>query len=78
MKITGTQPAVLIVDAGQEMTREDIERLMAALPYTPLVLSVSALRRSAFDPLRECSAAHLVRPVSIGTIAQTVAQLSGQ
>ena len=78
LKITGTQPVLLIVDAGQEMTREDVKRLIAALPDTPLVLSMSALRRAAFDHLRKRCAAYLVRPVSIGKIAQTVAQLLGQ
>jgi DNA-binding NarL/FixJ family response regulator len=74
-KIAGIHPALLVVDAGQQMTREDVERLAAALPDTPLVLSVSALRRTAFDPLREHCAAYLVRPVSIGRIAQAVAQV---
>jgi DNA-binding NarL/FixJ family response regulator len=75
VKIAGIHPALLVVDAGQQMTREDVERLAAALPDTPLVLSVSALRRTAFDPLREHCAAYLVRPVSIGRIAQAVAQV---
>jgi len=48
------------------------------LPDTPLVLIASALRRSAFDPLRKRCAAYLVRPVSIGRIAHTVAQLLRQ
>ena len=75
VKIIGIHPALLVVDASPEMSREDVERLMAALLDTPLVLCVSALRRAAFDPLRECCAAYLIRPVSIGRIAQVVAQL---
>jgi CheY-like chemotaxis protein len=75
VKIAGTQPTLLVVDAGQQMPRQDVERLMAALPDTPLVLSVSALRREAFDPLRERCAAYLVRPVSIGRIVRAVVQV---
>jgi len=74
IKTAGIHPVLLVVDAGQQMAHEDVERLMAALPDTPLVLSVSALRRATFDPLRERCAAYLVRPVSIGRIAQAVAQ----
>ncbi len=77
VKIAGVQPALLVVDAGQQATREDVERLMAALPDVSLVLSVSALRRAAFDPLRGHCAAYLVRPVSIGRIAQAAAQAMG-
>nr|HID14661.1 hypothetical protein [Anaerolineae bacterium] len=75
VKIAGVHPVLLVVDAGPQMPREDVERLMAALPDTPLVLSVSALRRAAFDPLRERCAAYLIRPVSIGRIARAVAQV---
>jgi DNA-binding NarL/FixJ family response regulator len=90
VRITGNDPALTVVDAGQWMppedraasdpmwmSPEDVERLMTALPDTPLVLSVSALRRTAFDPLRTRCAAYLVRPVSIGRIAQAVAQVLG-
>jgi DNA-binding NarL/FixJ family response regulator len=77
VRITGSDPALTVVDAGQRMPPEDVERLMTALPDTPLVLSVSALRRAAFDPLRTRCAAYLVRPVSIGRIAQAVAQVLG-
>jgi len=72
VRIVGIHPVLLVVDAGQQMTREDVERLMDTLPDTPLVLSVSALHRASFDPLREHLAAYLPRPVSIGRIAQAV------
>lgn len=73
-KVAGIRPALLLVDAGQRMSPEDVERLLTAFPDTPLVLSVSALRRKAFEPLRQRCAAYLVRPVSIGRIARAVAQ----
>jgi hypothetical protein len=37
-------------------------------------LSVSTFRRVAFDPLRKRCTAYMVRPVSIGSIAQAVAR----
>lgn len=73
-RLAGIRPALLIVDAGQHIAPEDVERLMRAFPDTPLVLCVSALRRAAFDPLQSRCAAYLVRPVSIGKIAQAAAQ----
>jgi DNA-binding NtrC family response regulator len=75
VRITGSDPVLTVVDAGQQMSPEEVERLMTALPDTPLVLSVSALRRAAFDPLRDRCAAYLIRPVSIGRIAQAAAQV---
>ena len=75
IRMGGIEPALVIVDAGQQVTREEVERLMDAVPDAPLVLSVSALRRTEFDPLRSRCAAYLVRPVSIGRIAQAAAQV---
>jgi DNA-binding NtrC family response regulator len=74
VKVAETQPALLVVDADQQMLPEDVERLMTALPDTPLALIASALRQTAFDPLCGRCAVYLVRPVSIGGIAQAVAQ----
>jgi len=78
IRMAGIDPALVIVDAGQQVTREEVERLMDAVPDTPLVLSVSALRRTEFDPLRSRCAAYLVRPVSIGRIAQAAAYVLQQ
>jgi DNA-binding NtrC family response regulator len=75
VKTTGVQPVLLVVDAGQQMSPEDVARLMVGLPDTPLVLVASALRRAAFDPLRERCAAYLVRPLSIGAITQAAARI---
>ena len=75
IRMVGIDPALLIVDAGQQVTCAEVERLMDVLPDAPLVLSVSALRRTEFDPLRSRCAAYLVRPVSIGRIAQAAAQI---
>jgi len=75
IRMAGIDPALVIVDAGQQVTREEVERLMDAVPDAPLVLSVSALRRTEFDPLRSRCAAYLVRPVSVGQIAQAAAQM---
>jgi len=78
VRLAGIHPVLLIVDAGQQIPPEDVERLVLALPETPLVLTVSALRRAAFEPLQSRCAAYLVRPVSIGQIAQAAAAtLSG-
>ncbi len=74
IKVVGIRPALLVIDAGSHITRADVERMRLALPGTPLVLCVSALRRAEFDPLREHCAAYLVRPVTIGQIAQAVVQ----
>jgi len=75
VKIAGVQPALLVVDTGPEMAVKDVERLLEGAPGVPLVLCVSALRRSEFDPLRERCAAYLTRPVSVGAIAQAAAQV---
>ena len=75
LRIAGIQPAVVIVDTGQQVAREEVERLMDALPDAPFVLSVSALRRAEFDPLGSRCAVYLVRPVSVGQIAQAAARI---
>jgi DNA-binding NtrC family response regulator len=75
IRMAGIDPALVIVDAGQQVTRAEVERLMDALPDMPLVLSVSALRRTEFDPLQSRCAAYLVRPVSIGRIVQAAAHI---
>ena len=74
IKIARVRPLLLVVDAGPPMSREEVELLMTALPDTRLVLVVSALRRPTFDILRPRCVAYLVRPVSIGRIAQAVVQ----
>ena len=75
VKIAGVQPALLVVDAGPQISPEDVERLTTEVQDTPLVLIASAFRRAAFDPLRERCAAYLVRPLSIGEIARAVVQV---
>ena len=73
-RLVGLEPALLIVDAGQQLARAEVEQLMDALPDVPVVLIVSALARAAWEPLRSRCAAFLVRPVSIGRIAGAAAQ----
>jgi CheY-like chemotaxis protein len=75
VKIAGVQPALLVVDAGPEMAAKDVERLLEGVPGVPLVLCVSALRRSELDPLRERCAAYLTRPVSVGEIVQAAVEV---
>lgn len=75
IKIVGIDPALLVVDAGRAIGRQDVKRLVAAQPQTPLVLTVSAFRRADFAALRERCAAYLVRPVTIGRIAQAAVRL---
>lgn len=75
VKAGGVDPALLVVDAGQEMSRSDVKRLMEAHLGAPLVLTVSALRQKSFDALKDRCAAYLVRPISIGRIAKEASSL---
>jgi hypothetical protein len=77
VKLGGVDPAVIVVDAGQQIGVEDVERLVEAKQGTPVVLVLSRLRRQAFERLCGRCAASLVRPVSIGRIARTVGQVLG-
>jgi DNA-binding NtrC family response regulator len=71
----GIKPVLLVVDAGQQIGREGLARLLEAEPGVPLVAIVSRLLRDAFDTLRDRCAAYVLRPVSIGRVARTVAQV---
>lgn len=75
IKLSGVDPAVLVVDTGHQLSPQDVERLVEARRGTPLVLVVSRLRREGFQGLRDRAAATLVRPVSIGRVARTVIQV---
>ncbi len=78
IKVAGVDPVLLVVDAGQEIAREDVDRLLEVWLSGPVILVVSALLRPAFAPLRDRCAAFLTRPVSIGQIAEAaVHQLDG-
>jgi DNA-binding NtrC family response regulator len=75
IKLGGIEPVLLVVDAGQQIGRGGLARLLEAAPDVPLVAIVSRLRRDAFDTLRDSCAAYVMRPVSIGRVARTVAQV---
>jgi DNA-binding NtrC family response regulator len=75
IKLGGIEPVLLVVDAGQQIGREGLARLLEAEPDLPLVAIVSRLRRDAFETLRDRCAGFLLRPVSIGRVARTVAQV---
>ena len=75
IKLGGVDPALVVVDADQQISVGDVERLMEAKRETPVVLVVSRLRREGFEGLHGTAAATLVRPVSIGRIARTVRQV---
>jgi DNA-binding NarL/FixJ family response regulator len=75
IKLTGLDPAVIVVDAGRRGSPGEVERLLEAKKRVPLVLIISGLRREAFDALRGRCAVYLVRPVSIGAIARAVVRL---
>jgi hypothetical protein len=77
-RIARLDPAVVVADAGQEMTPAEVEALLEGLPRARLVLAVSALRRAEFEHLRDRSAAFLVRPVTIGALAQAAADALAQ
>ena len=75
IRLAGIEPALVIVDTGQQVAREEVERLMDAVPGAPFVLGVGTLRRTEFDPLVSRCAAYLVRPVSVGQIAQAAVHI---
>jgi len=75
IKLGGVDPALMVVDAGQQLSVEDVGRLLEAKRETPVVLVVSRLRRASFEMFRDRAAATLVRPVSIGRIARAVGQV---
>lgn len=75
VKLGGVDPALIVVDGGQQIGVEDVERLVEARQGTPVVLVLSRLRRQAFQALRGRVATILVRPVSIGRIARAVSQV---
>jgi hypothetical protein len=76
IKLGRIDPALMVVvDTGQRIDREDVERLMEAKTDVPLVAIASRFRREAFDTLRDRCANLLLRPVSIGKVARVVAQL---
>lgn len=75
IKLAGVDPALLIVDTGKRINREDVKRFLEAKRGTPLVLVVSVLRQAAFEALRDRCAAYLVRPVSIGRVAQAAVRV---
>jgi hypothetical protein len=75
IKLGRIDPALVVVDTGQRIDREDVERLMEAKTDVPLVAIASRFRREAFDTLRDRCANLLLRPVSIGKVARVVAQL---
>lgn len=74
IKLGGIDPVLMVFDVDQQVPRSEIERAIAALPHTPLVLIVSALRRTALASLKEDCAAYLVRPIRIGEVAQKAIQ----
>ncbi|MGD9002209.1 MAG: hypothetical protein PVF04_06045 [Anaerolineae bacterium] len=75
IKLGRIDPALVVLDTGQRIDREDVERLMEAKTDVPLVAIASRFRREAFDTLRDRCANLLLRPVSIGKVARVVAQL---
>jgi hypothetical protein len=75
IKLGGIEPVLLVVDAGEQIGREGLARLLEAKPDVPLVAIVSRLRRDTFDGLRDRCAAYVLRPVSIGKVARVVAQI---
>lgn len=77
IKLGGVDPALMVVDTGQQLSAEDVERVMEAKREAPVVLVVSRLRREAFETLRGRATAIMVRPVSIGRIARTVGEVLG-
>ncbi len=70
IKVVGIDPVLLIVDVGQELTRQEIDRLLEVELRAPVILIVGAFLRSTFAPLHDRCAAFMTRPVSIGEIAR--------
>jgi cellulose synthase/poly-beta-1,6-N-acetylglucosamine synthase-like glycosyltransferase len=75
IKLHGVDPVVMVVDAGQQIGRRDLERLMKAKREVPLVAIVGRFWRDAFAGRLDRCAAALLRPISVGEVARAVAQL---
>jgi DNA-binding NtrC family response regulator len=75
IKLRGIDPVLMVADVGQQIGREGGQRLMEAKADVPLVAIASRFRRDALDSLRDRCAACLMRPVSVGRVAEVVAQL---
>lgn len=75
IKLGGIEPVVTVVDAQRQIGPEDVERLLDAKREVPLLLVIGRLRRDAFDRICERCSVCLVRPVSIGAVAEAVVRL---
>jgi len=75
IKLHGIDPVLVVVDLGQQIEREGVERLMEAKADALFVAIASRFRRETFDSLRDRCAAWLLRPVSVGRVAGVVAKL---
>jgi hypothetical protein len=75
VKLGRLEPALLVVDTGEQIGCESAERLLDAKRETPAVAIVGRVRRHWFDGLRDRCDAYLLRPVTMGAIAETVAKM---
>jgi hypothetical protein len=75
IKLGGIDPALLVVDTGEQISCESLEQLLEARIGARFVVIGSRLHRHTFDSLRDRCDAYLLRPVTIGTIARVVVQI---
>ena len=73
LRLAPLDPVLMIVDTGADRAPRKAAALIEALPDTPVILVVSALRRAAVASLVERCAVCLTRPVSIGRIVDSAA-----
>ncbi len=73
----GVSPSLVIVDVkgDPDVNPERVRQLRRLLPGVPTVLVVGAFERSRFEPLRGEVDAFLVRPLTVGELADVVEQV---
>ncbi len=78
LNIMGVRPVLVVIDTGGvqgEIGKAEIERLLTVLSETPAVLIGSVFQRTMLEQLKTQRATCLIRPVSIGMIAETARRL---
>jgi CheY-like chemotaxis protein len=80
LNIMGVRPVLVVIDTGGvqgEIGKTEIEHLLTALSDTPALLIGSAFQRLILERLKTQHVTCLIRPVSIGMIAETARRLLG-
>jgi hypothetical protein len=75
IRLRGIHPILIVVDAGQAIGPADVERLLGAIVDVRLVIVASRFPHRDLEGLRNRCAAYLIRPVTIGRVAQIVCRV---